>query len=128
MPIVPIGEYPGIWDPITCCVIPLENCTFNEAKSWLKSLEASACGIPYIASDLPEQRLFVEDGGAGRLARKGWQWTEHLEELLDPDVRAREGALNRAHAETWAITERWSQWDAVFRQFIPAPAQALAAA
>ena len=118
-PIVPTAQYPALWNPITTCIVPLERCTFNEAKSWLKALEASACGIPYIASDLPEQRLFVEDGGAGRLARKGWQWLQHFEELLDVNVRRREGALNRAHAEQWSIQNKWTQWDAVFRELVP---------
>ena len=118
-PIVPIGQYPGIWDPITLCIVPLERCTFNDAKSWLKALEASACGIPYIASDLPEQRLFVEDGGAGRLARRGWQWANHLEELLDPAIRAAEGAANRAHAEEWDIARKWTQWQDVIRELVP---------
>ena len=127
VPIVPIGEYPNIWDPITAMVIPLERCEFNDAKSWLKALEASACGIPYIASDLPEQRFFVEDGGMGRLARKPWQWMDHLEDLLDPIVRKREGEANRAHAEEWDIGRRWQQWDQVFRALIPSRPLAAAA-
>ena len=119
-PIVPIGDYPQIWDPITAIVIPLENCEFNKGKSWLKALEASACGIPYIASDLPEQRLFVEDGGAGRLARKPWQWLEHFEDLLDVTVRRREGALNRAHAEEWDISRQWKTWADILAEVCPA--------
>ena len=126
-PIVPIGQYPQIWNPITLCIVPLERCEFNNAKSWLKALEASACGIPYIASDLPEQRLLVEDGGSGRLARKPWQWMDHLEDLTDPAVRAREGAANRAHAEEWDIRRKWTQWSAVFESLVPTPPAMVAA-
>ncbi len=117
-PLCSIQEYPKIWQPVNISLIPLEDCKFNRGKSALKQLESSACGLPYIASDLPEQRWFVEDGGMGRLAKRGkpQQWERHLEELLDPNVRRIEGNANRAHAEQFDIRDNWVQWDRVFRE------------
>ena len=125
-PIVKIAEYPNIWAPIGLAVIPLEDCTFNRAKSWLKGLEASACGVPFIASRLPE----YEAVGVGRLAKTRGEWRQHLEELLDPDVRRGEGAINRARAEELSIGNQWGQWDRVFRQLgvTPDPVSELVAA
>jgi hypothetical protein len=60
----------------------------------------------------------------GRLARKSWQWTDHLEALLDPETRAREGAANRKHAEEWDIAKKWTQWDSVLRELVKVPAAA----
>ena len=85
-----------------------------------KALESSAAGIPYVASDLPEQRWFTEHGGMGRLAKnhKPWQWQQHWNELLDPDVRREEGAANRKHAEQFDIKDNWTQWAEVFDQLV----------
>lgn len=116
-PLASIADYPQLWDEIQVSLIPLEVCDFNRAKSWLKQLESSAKGVPYIVSDLYEQRLFVKDGGAGRIARNEADWKRHLEALRDPDVRAAEGKANRAHAETWDINLHWQQWDDAYKEF-----------
>jgi glycosyltransferase involved in cell wall biosynthesis len=120
-PLCHIGEYPRLFQPLNISLIPLEDHRFNWAKSALKALESSAAGLPYIASDLPEQRWFVEDGGMGRLA-KNWKpktWRHHLDELLDPDTRRVEGAANRKHAEQWNIANKWTQWRDVLEEVKP---------
>jgi len=117
-PLCHIAEYPKLWAPLRISLIPLEDCKFSRAKSHLKALESSACGLPFIVSDLPEQRWFVEHGGAGRLA-KNWKpktWENHLMELLEPDVRRVEGQKNREHAFEFDIKTQWVQWDNVFRE------------
>ena len=118
LPLCPITEYPQLWEHVSIALVPLEDCSFNRAKSWLKSLEASAAGVPYISTDLPEQRKFVEDGGAGRLAKKPWEWKRHLMELQDPGVRREEGRKNRLHAQQHDISLRWHQWDNVFKEIM----------
>jgi hypothetical protein len=115
-PLCHIAEYPKMWAPLNVSLIPLEDCKFNRAKSSLKALESSACGLPFIVSDLPEQRWFVEHGGAGRLA-KNWKpktWEDHLVDLFDPEVRRVEGARNRAHAFEFDIHTRWVDWAACY--------------
>jgi hypothetical protein len=112
------AEYPSLWAPIAVGLVPLEDSTFNRAKSWIKGLEACARGIPFIASDLPEYRAL----GVGRLAKRRSEWRRHLTELLDPEVRAREGAVNYWRASELSIARRWRDWSDVFD--LVAPSQA----
>jgi glycosyltransferase involved in cell wall biosynthesis len=115
-PLCHISKYPSLFEPVNVMLIPLEDVKFNHSKSALKALESSASGLPFIASDLPEQRWFVEHGGAGRLAKnhKPRTWEDHLVGLLDPEVRRLEGKLNRAHAEQFDIRDNWTQWANVY--------------
>ncbi len=118
-PLCPIWEYPRLWEPVGISLIPLEQCAFNHAKSWLKGLESCAAGVPYIVSaKFPEQELLIDEGTAGREARndKPQQWIDHLYDLLDPEVRREEGAINRSIAEKHDIQDRWVDWDAVYSQ------------
>lgn len=118
-PLCHISEYPKLWEPINIALVPLEVCAFNQAKSYLKSLEASACGLPYIVSGgLAEQRILIDEGGAGRLAdnRKPMSWYDHLTDLLDPEVRALEGKQNRAVAELHDVKTRWIDWANVLEE------------
>ena len=121
LPLCHIAEYPKLWNPVGVALVPLERVRFNEAKSFLKSLEASAAGVPYIVSaGFPEQDLLIAEGTAGRVARNEQprEWRTHLEALMDPDVRRAEGKINRSVAEGHDIKQRWVDWDMVFRQII----------
>lgn len=109
-PLCHIRDYPQLWESINLALVPLERCRFNEAKSHLKGLEASACGIPFIYSNhMPEYELF--GGGVPADNARPKQWRSALEDMLDPGYRRSEGARNRAIAEQWNITDRWTQWD-----------------
>ena len=110
-PLVGMDEYPHMWAPLDIALAPLEDSPFNRAKTALKGLEASASGLPFIASDLPEYRSWLK---ASRLASKPMHWARHLEELLDPVVRKEEGAANRARAEELSINRQWHQWASVY--------------
>lgn len=46
-------------------VVLMDNTEFNLCKSWLKGLEFSACGIPWVGPPMPEYRAL----GAGMLAK-----------------------------------------------------------
>lgn len=120
-PLCHIADYPKLWEPVNVSLIPLEQVYFNHAKSWLKQLESCAAGVPYIISaKFPEQRLLMSEGTAGREARndKPQQWQDHLYDLLDPDVRAEEGAINRSIAEKHDIKEKVQEWADVYRQLV----------
>ena len=118
-PLAPVSEYQRLWAPINVSLIPLEKVAFNQAKSWLKQLESCACGVPYIVSaGFEEQDLLIGEGTAGRVARnnKPSEWRMHLEDLLDPETRRAEGAINRKIAESHDIRLRWTEWDTIYRQ------------
>lgn len=120
-PLTHIANYVELWAPVGVMLVPLERCAFNESKSYLKSLEACASGVPYIVSaGFPEQQILIDEGSAGRVARndKPSQWIDNLYDLLDPDVRREEGKINRGIAEKHDITQRWEDWDTVYRQFM----------
>lgn len=120
-PLCHVAEYPNLWEPVSISLIPLERVYFNEAKSWLKQLESCAKGVPYIVSaGFLEQNLLIAEGTAGRVAKneKPKQWRDHLVDLLDPDVRREEGAINRKIAEQHDIKDRWTDWDEVYKQLV----------
>lgn len=117
IPLQPIWDYPKFWAGMSMVVIPLEEIRFNMSKSYLRGLEAAACGLPFIAQDVPEYREL----GCGRLARRGHEWIKHLNALLDPEVRRVEGAANRRRAEELSITQMWRNWAAVLDEFGATP-------
>ena len=71
-------------------VAPLNDIPFHWAMSWIKGIEYASAGIPFVASDVGEYRRLHDEYGVGRLATTPEEWTAHLEELCDPQVRARE--------------------------------------
>jgi hypothetical protein len=92
---VPILEYPNLFSGFEVGLVPLTDIPFNHAKSTIKGLEYAAAGIPFVAHASPEyQRL--ADLGVGRIASTPEEWVKHLTDLLDPQVRRREAARQRA--------------------------------
>ena len=118
-PNVPFVEYPGLWDDVGVSLVPLEDCPFNRAKSWLKSLESCAAGVPYVVSaGFPEQLALIEQGTMGWVVRndRPKEWTRVLDNLRDPDVRRAQGRVNRTVALANDIRVRWIEWLAVFEE------------
>jgi glycosyltransferase involved in cell wall biosynthesis len=95
---------------------PLADNAFNAAKSWLKPLEYSAAGVPWVASDIVEYRRLARLCGAP-LARRPKEWYRELKRLLTDDgyrltlsemVReAAAGLTVEGHAHEWA--EAWQE-------------------
>ena len=91
-------------------VAPLAQSTFNEAKSWLKPLEYSACGVPWVGSDLPEYRRLASLCGAP-IAKKQRDWYPALKSLLTDRVRAAElSQAASAAAETLVVDHHAHLW------------------
>jgi glycosyltransferase involved in cell wall biosynthesis len=111
---VPLMQYPSLWRDLKISLIPLDGSPFSNAKSAVKGIESMARGIPFIASDHPAYR----DLGAKRLAKRPWEWRDHLDALQDPEVYAQECVANRANAESLDIALNWQAWDTVFREAI----------
>lgn len=79
-------------------VVPLEDIPFNRAKSNIKWLEYSACGIPVICSALPPYST-IDPGRTGLLAQNTVDsWYEAIKQLIVDSALRRQLAEN-ARAE-----------------------------
>jgi glycosyltransferase involved in cell wall biosynthesis len=114
---VPFADYPHRLAEIDAGIVPLQRSPFNEAKSWLKGLEMSAVGVPWVATPTgPYRQLHAL--GAGTLAEKPRDWERALRQLIESaEMRthvavcgqlAAEGLTIEAHADRW-----WDAWSSV---------------
>lgn len=91
-------------------VAPLASTVFNEGKSRLKCLEYSACGVPWVASDLPEYRKLAALG-AGETASKPKDWWRAVNRLAtDSRLRWEQSHAGRAVAATQTYEEHAWRW------------------
>lgn len=103
----PIAEYAAIVAQFDVGIAPLADTPFNRAKSYLKPMEYSALGVPFVCSPTPEYRLWVEQG-VGFLAEKPRDWEVLVRSLLrDPDLRAEQAAIGRKIAAGHTLEGRW---------------------
>ena len=113
-PMKPIMSYPELFRKIDVGIVPLTDVDFNHAKSFIKGLEYSAAGIPFIASPSPEYQ-YLADNGVGRIANTAEEWISHAEELLSPKVRKEERLKNREIVkEKFSMDQRAKDWEEVF--------------
>ena len=104
-----IDDYPRMLQHFSIGLVPLNPIPFNEAKSCIKGLEYAASGIPFIASPTREYRLLA-DAGIGRLAESPDEWYDHALELLDDEIRYREGVRIRDAVRQFGIDKRGDEW------------------
>lgn len=131
---VGIGEWPYALADLGVGIAPLSDTAFNRSKSFLKILEMSACGVPWVASPRAEyQHLHDQSGGTvGLLADRPKDWYRQLRALLDnPARRAEHTAAGRElaarytiEANAWRWWEAWSQAVAIQRGARPVPVPA----
>lgn len=104
---VPIAEYPAIVAQWDVGIAPLADTLFNRSKSYLKPLEYAALGVPFVCSDLPEYRLFVEQG-CGYLAERARDWETIVKMLLQsPARREMQANIGRKIAAEHTLETRW---------------------
>lgn len=115
--IVELNDWPqSIVDTLDVGVAPLADTEFNSSKSWLKPLEYSALGIPWVASGSVEYtRLANLIGGRIASSVRARHWTGHLRELLTNDrLYEEESQRLRSMAAEYTIEkhadEWWSTW------------------
>jgi hypothetical protein len=97
-------------------IAPLADTRFNAGKSWLKVLEYSALGVPWVASPRAEYSDFHRRTGVGALAAKPRQWTSRLRQLTsDHDLRRDMSQRCRAAAAEWTIERNADRWLDVWR-------------
>lgn len=107
---VDLDTYPTVYASLDVAIVPLQPNDFNEAKSWLKGLEAAAVGVPFVASPTGPYRDLA-DMGAGLLAANPTEWRARLELLTTSmDARAEVAERGRQVAAQWTIESRVDRW------------------
>jgi len=86
---VSIEDWPHELAKLGIGIAPLSETLFNQRKSWLKPLELSACGVPWIASPRNEYRR-LHNMGAGILAEKPKIWYRELKQLTNDKQKRKE--------------------------------------
>ena len=115
--VVALHAWPDAVTELGIGLAPLADTRFNRAKSWLKPLEMSAVGVPWLATDLPEYRRWHATGGGGLLLSKPKHWASALRTLAaSADMRADLAGAGRAAAadhtvegNAWRWAEAWAQ-------------------
>jgi glycosyltransferase involved in cell wall biosynthesis len=116
-------------------VAPLADTVFNQAKSWLKPLELSAAGVPWVASPRVEYQRF-HSLGAGALADRPKDWYRELARLCgDASYRQERSEEARSVARRLTIEEHafrtaevWHkavEMERAVRPRVPGPAEPL---
>jgi hypothetical protein len=108
-------EWPEALATLGVGVAPLANTRFNRSKSWLKVLEYSALGVPWIASPRDEYRRAHAESEAGLLAERPKHWLRAARELLHSEARRCElsaagrawAARNTIEGHAWRWAEVW---------------------
>lgn len=107
---VDIHGWPAAVATLGIGVTPLADTRFNAAKSWLKPLELSALGVPWVGSPRAEYaRLHAR--GAGVLADSPRRWYRELDRLRrSPELRADVAGRGREVAEGLRLRDNAWRW------------------
>ena len=114
--VIGLADWPSAVAELGVGIAPLADTRFNACKSWLKPLEMSALGVPWVASPRAEyERLHRK--GAGVLADTSRRWYRELSRLTaSPGLRAERSEAGRAVAaelmlrnHAWRWLEAWSR-------------------
>jgi glycosyltransferase involved in cell wall biosynthesis len=105
---LPMCDLPAATACFDVGLAPLKDNPFNKAKSWLKVLEYSALGVPWIGADTPQYRQLQ---GGGLIARHPSDWRRHLGALLgSEDMRQALAAVGRRNAGAWTVEANAERW------------------
>jgi hypothetical protein len=128
---VPITEWPRAVAELGIGIAPLADTKFNSAKSWLKPMELSAAGVPWVASPRAEYRR-LHAMGAGVLADRPRTWYRELKRIREsPAMRQELSQAGRAVAAQLRLADhawRWMEaWQRAYetQQATPRPAVAV---
>ena len=113
---VSVTEWPAAVASLGVGIAPLADTRFNAAKSWLKPLEMSAVGVPWVASPRVEYRR-LHEMGAGILADRPRTWYREVKRLRESAaLRAELSEAGRAVAaqlrlrdHSWRWAEAWQK-------------------
>jgi len=132
--IIDLYDWPDEVARLGIGVAPLADTKFNRCKSWLKPLELSALGVPWVASPRAEyERLYkrgLKSGYViGAFADTPRRWYQELNKLQrNPELRAERAAGAREVAEglrlepnAWRWLEVWHSAYDLERRRVRAP-------
>jgi glycosyltransferase involved in cell wall biosynthesis len=107
------GDYQQAIASLDLGIVPLALNQFNEGKSWLKGLEYSAMGVPFIASPT-QQYLALAELGAGMTAARYSNWVGGAKLFLNQPYRDEAiergkniASKNTIEANAWKWAEAW---------------------
>ncbi len=89
-------------------IVPLSDTRFNRSKSWLKGLELSAVGVPWVGSPRAEY-LKLHSLGAGVLCSRPRDWYRELKTLVN-SCAAREELRGRGQEVSSQLRLRDNAW------------------
>lgn len=112
-------EWPNGLARLGIGIAPLRDTRFNDAKSYLKPLEYSALGVPWVASPRREYRLLHEKYGIGLLADKPKHWTRALRQYVRDDAFRQEMSKKCREVAAELTIEKnanlwWDAWSAAW--------------
>lgn len=127
---VPIDEWPASVASLGVGIAPLADTKFNTSKSWLKPLEMSACGVPWVASPRAEYRR-LHEMGAGILADRPRTWYRELKRLRESAAMRQDmSEAGRLVAERLRLRDnswRWMEaWQRAYNEQQATPRAAVA--
>lgn len=110
---IELYDWPSELTRLGVGIAPLADTRFNAAKSWLKPLELSAVGVPWVGSPRADYVRFNRLG-CGVLVDRPKDWYRVLRSLLtDQNRRSELSDAGRAVAATLRLEDHcWRWWEA----------------
>jgi hypothetical protein len=110
---IALYDWPAELTKLGVGIAPLADTRFNAAKSWLKPLELSAVGVPWVGSPRADYAR-LHRLGCGVLVDRPKDWYRVLRSLLTDERRRSELAdAGRAVAATLRLEDHaWKWWEA----------------
>lgn len=90
--LVSLDKYPATVSQLDIGIAPLKQTRFNQSKSFLKGLEYSSLGVPWVASPTDSYRD-INAQGLGTLASTPDEWHDSLVKLINDEDYRNETAL-----------------------------------
>ena len=124
---IEFGQWPWAVAKIGVGLAPLADGAFNRSKSWLKPLEMSATGVPWVASPREEYVRLHREHSVGMLAKDPKEWYQRLRQLVTSESLRREQSLagrtaaaaNTVEGHAWRWLEVWEQAITAARRSAP---------
>jgi glycosyltransferase involved in cell wall biosynthesis len=116
----PILDYGAqMFKKIDIGIVPLNVIDFNKAKSFIKGLEYSASGIPFIAQNIDEYKFLYEEFDIGKVASNEDEWIFYLDYFKNEKNRKKEVEKNYELVKKFhTMNVRGLEWDKVYKEIL----------